>query len=179
MKKGLVVLFPGIRYSVDCPLLYYAGSKYEAMGYEKVCITGYGVHNSKYSLEEYAGRAADSVKKQLCGIDFTAYEKIVFVSKSIGTVLAPWAEDQLHIPGVIHVLLTPIDATFPYLNKKRNIKFMVCGTKDKLVDLEKLRNICQENDLPLMTVENAGHRLEVPGNIQRDLEIIRELVDYM
>ncbi len=179
MKKGLVVLFPGIRYSVDCPLLYYARLKYEAMGYEKVCITGYGIHDSKYSLEEYAKKAAGNVKKQLRGIDFTSYESVVFVSKSMGTVLAPWVEDQLQIPGVVHVLLTPVNATFPYLSKKRNIRFMVCGTKDKMIDLEKLRNLCRENDLPLMTIENAGHRLEVPGDIGRNLEIIRELVNYM
>lgn len=178
-KKDLVVLFPGIRYSVDCPLLYYAGVKYEKMGYEKVCITGYGIDDTKYSLEEYAELATESVKEQLQGIDFTAYGNVVFVSKSMGTVLAPWAEDYFQIPGVTHVLLTPINATFPFLTPKRKVKFITSGTRDSKVDLDKLRKICKKNNFPLRIIKNVGHRLETRKNVKKDIEILRKLVEYM
>lgn len=183
MKKGLVVLFPGVKYSAECPLLYYGGLKYEMQGYEKLSIVGYGIEydmkNKKYSLEEYAKKATESVKRQLSHIDFSIYENVVFVAKSIGTVLALWAEDYFGIEKVTQVLLTPINETLPYLTKDRNVKFMVSGTKDELVNLEKLQEVCQKKDLPLMTIENLGHRLETTENIQRNVDIIRELVDYM
>ena len=39
--KGLVLLFPGIRYTVDMPLLYYPGLYYRQQGY-KVVPVSYG-----------------------------------------------------------------------------------------------------------------------------------------
>ena len=35
MKK-LVVMFPGVGYTMDCPLMYYASFLYEAKGYEQI-----------------------------------------------------------------------------------------------------------------------------------------------
>ena len=35
MKK-LVIMFPGVGYTMDCPLLYYASFLFEAKGYEQI-----------------------------------------------------------------------------------------------------------------------------------------------
>ena len=53
MKKGLLILLPGIRYSVDCPLLYYTRIAYTYAGYEVIPVDDYGVKTQRiwtYSL---------------------------------------------------------------------------------------------------------------------------------
>lgn len=178
-KRGLVVLFPGIRYSAECPLLYFAGIKYRELGYEKVEISGYGVTDHNGSHKEYAEKAKQAVEEQLGHIDFSAYDEVVFVSKSIGTVLALWAEDFLHVPQVTHVLLTPINQTLPLLTQERKIRFMVSGTDDKLIDLHQLKKICQENHLPLHTVKHVGHRLEKKEDVCGSIQLLEKLVKQM
>lgn len=179
MKHGLVVLFPGMRYSAECPLLYFAGIKYKELGYEKLEISGYGVTDNNSTHKEYAEKATQAVWEQLEGIDFSAYEEVVFVSKSIGTVLALWAEDFLHIPRVTHVLLTPINQTLSLLTPERRIRFIVSGTEDKLIDLSKLKKICRENHLPLHTVKHVGHRLERKGDVSGSIQLLEKLVKQM
>ncbi len=178
-SKKLVVLFPGKAYSVDCPLLYYARMKYEMAGYEVLAVESYGVKKTSHSLESYGKIAIRNMEKQFAKYDFSKYEEIVFVSKSMGTVIAPWLEDRFSIAHVTHVLLTPIRATLPFLTEGRKVKFMVSGTEDKLVDILALQKICNENQLPLMVVEGVGHRLEATESVERNMELIRRFVELM
>ncbi len=178
MGRKLVILFPGIKYSVDCPLLYYAKRKYMAAGYEILPIENYEVEE-ECSFEEYIKRGTSNVERKFAGYDFSPYDEIVFVSKSMGTVVALNLEERYAIPNVKQVLLTPITLTFPFLKKEHRIAFMVSGTEDPLVDFPRLQEICQENSLPLMTIEGADHSLEIPGKVDRSLEIIREIVEHL
>lgn len=176
-KTGLVILFPGVRYSVDCPLLYFAGLKYVQKGYEKIGITGYGVRHPD-APQQYAEQAKERVEQELRDIRFSDYEEVVLVSKSMGTVMALWAEDHFRIKHAVHVLLTPINRTVPMLTKKRNVRFIVSGTKDKQIDLERLDQACRDNRLPLHIVEGVGHQLERPGDVSGSIEILKGLVEY-
>ncbi len=179
MSGKLVILFPGIKYSVDCPLLYYPKKKYEAAGYEILPIENYEVTDEECSFEDYIKTAVVNVEKRFENFDFSVYKEIVFVSKSMGTVVALSLEDRYEIPNVTHVLLTPIRGTFPLLTKERNIDLMVSGTEDPLVDLPALTEISQENQLPLTVVEGANHSLEIAGDVERNLGIIREIVEQL
>ena len=51
MKK-LIVLFPGIRYSTDMPLLYYGRLKYEERGYEVLHMNYDNTYKKVKTLEE-------------------------------------------------------------------------------------------------------------------------------
>lgn len=178
MKKGLIILFPGVRYSVDSPLLYYAGLQYEVRGYDKIKIEDYHVEklDGLSHLEAYAEQAKTNVKEQLEQVDFSGYEEIVFASKSIGTVIALRLEDELKLSRVTHIVLTPITETIPYLMKNRRVKCMVTGSKDKMVDLETLQEVCRVNELPLTVIEDVGHRLETKESIQKNIEIVAQVV---
>ena len=176
--KRLIVLFPGVNYGVDCPLLYYAGFQYEVMGYEKIKITSYEVDSPKGTTNfvEYAKCAGQMVKRMLQEISLDEYEDIVFASKSIGTVIALSLEDERQIKNVRHLLLTPIDLTLPLMEKDRSYGCIVTGSKDKWVDHEKLRQICQEKKLPLTEIVGVGHRLETKESMEENLEIIKQII---
>ena len=87
-RKNLVVLFPGKGYVVTCPLLYYAYLKYERRGYECVSIS-YGDYNN-------INDARNNVLIQINKLDLSSYDDIIFLSKSMGTIVAGWIDDADH-----------------------------------------------------------------------------------
>ncbi|MGN0299193.1 MAG: hypothetical protein ACI4C1_08460 [Lachnospiraceae bacterium] len=174
----LMILFPGVNYGVDCPLLYYGRLQYEGLGYENFKIDyqaqkGEGLD----ALVDFAYEAAIHVKAQVQKVNLEEYEEIVFVSKSIGTVIACWLEDELALKNVMHVMLTPIDLTLPYMERDRNYRCIVTGLKDKYVNHEELRALCEKKGVSLTEFEGVGHRLERRGDIKRNLEILTEVVN--
>lgn len=179
MKKGLIVLFPGIRYSTDCPLLYYAGAKYKDRGYEVLEIKGYGLDDRKYSFEEFSEKARKSVREQLQTTDFSQYREVVFAAKSMGTVLALWAEEYFELSHVVHVLLTPINLTLSLLDETKKVRFIVSGTADKMIDAGKLRAVCEKYHFPLRMIKHVGHGLEMPGNVYKSIDILKAVVKQM
>lgn len=175
-SKRIVVIFPGGNYSADCPLLYYAGFKYETRDYEKVTINFQESTNKNNSFDENVDSCKSMALNQLKSIDFFDFEDVVFVSKSIGTVIAGWMEEKLAVK-VRHIFLTPIQETLPYIKKDKNIIAVISGTKDKYLDSEFLKNHCKENDIFLKQIEGAGHRLEIWGDMDRNIDILREIVE--
>lgn len=173
-EKKLVVLFPGVNYTTDCPLLYYAAFVYESRDYEKIMITyGDAVKKNKKYYE-----CLDDIKKvvlkQLKTINFSEYEDIVFVSKSMGTVIAGWLEESLSV-GVKHIYLTPVKETLPYIKKDKNIIAVVAGTKDQHMDIDVLKEICEKEKVYLKQIEGAGHRLEIKEDINKTIEIVKDV----
>lgn len=176
-KDKIVVLFPGVRYSVDCPLLYYPAMYYEKNGYKKIAAD-YRIKkvDGLKDQEEYLKQAKKGLKKQFSDIDLSKYTEVCFVSKSIGTVLALWLEEELGLKNVVHVLMTPIERTLPLLKRQRHCIYAATGTEDKLVDSDRLRKVCKKMGYPLQEFEGTGHRLEPvdgEGRVQKSLEVMQ------
>ena len=101
----------------------------------------------------------------------------MFVSKSMGTVLAAHLEEDYSLPKVTHVMLTPIDQTLPYLKAQKKIAYMVTGTADNKVNHEVLREMSREHNYPLTEIEGAGHRLEIKGDVQKSIKILADIME--
>lgn len=97
--------------------MYYAGFKFQVRGYEKVAINYEDFINKGDSLVEHIEEVKNAILLKLQAIDLARYDDIVFVSKSIGTVIAGWIEEKLCIE-VRQIYLTPVKETLPYI--KRN-----------------------------------------------------------
>lgn len=95
-KKKLVVLFPGWNYSVDCPLLYYSDFYFETEGYDKLLID-YGdvLKNDQLTVEQRIEAIKENTLNKIQDNCSANYEDIIFVSKSIGTVIAGWVQEQI------------------------------------------------------------------------------------
>lgn len=171
----IVVIFPGGDYSKDCPLLYYAGFKFEVRGYEKIAICYDGLLSRDKSLKECVEDIKSAALMQLKAIDLSKYDDIVFVSKSLGTVIAGWIEEKLCIE-VRHIYLTPIKDTLPYIKNGKNIITVVAGTKDKQLDADILKDHCIKENICLKQIEGVGHRLEVWGDMDKNIEVLKEVV---
>jgi len=175
VNKKIIVIFPGANYNSDCPLLYYAGFKYEMLGYEKVKISYNDLIKSEKTSIEYIEDINDYVLSQLQAFDLSKYDDIIFVSKSLGTIVAGWVEEKLSIK-VRHIYLTPLKETLQYINNNKNIIKVIAGTKDKYLKAELLKEHCEKENISLKQIEGVGHRLEIWGDIDRNIQILREIV---
>ena len=119
MSNQLAVLFPGIGYHIDKPLLYYSAKLARARGCDLLAVqypalpTGLRGHTEK--IEQAVQTALSAAEEQLTAIDWTAYDRVFFLSKSIGTAIAARYAVQHNIHPR-QVYYTPIEQALPYLD---------------------------------------------------------------
>ena len=111
---------------------------------------------------------------QLQAIGLKTYDEVVFVSKSLGTAVAPWVEEALEIKAR-HILLTPIRETLPYIRNDKHIVAVAAGDADPALDAETLKAHCAQAGIRLLQFRGADHRMEVMGDVDRCLEIMKEM----
>ncbi len=174
MNKKLLIEFPGRNYSCDKPLLYYAGKVFAEKGYDVVRLDyNFRLKGNKDDISGLVEEATALVKKQLDCIDFSAYEDIVFVSKSMGTALAGFFEKYYGIRAR-HIYLTPVDIALKYM--KRGKCIVVSGKDDKILEARRLKIYCVEQDIPLKQFEDVGHSLEYEGDINKTFAILMVII---
>ena len=181
MKK-LAVLFPGIRYSPECPLLYFAGKECQQAGYEILPLY-YSFHQNAeldkdLSLQQFVEDTKEYVKSQLSGAFAEEYQEVVFVSKSIGTVLAGYAEQEFSIEPK-QFLMTPIPETLEFMEKMgKERAAAVLGTEDKNISFEELQEFCKKQGIPLSLYQGVGHRLEA-ADLRDTLDMIEDIMKQL
>ena len=167
MKK-LVISFPGIRGN-EIPLLYFGAKYYEDMGYESMFINNPIAENVWF--EEMYENAEKVIKK----IDFSEYEHVVFVAKSMGTVVACTLKEKYNIPASL-ILFTPLKETLPYMKKDNDIILVAAGDKDNWLESNVLVEACEREGLTYYIESGVGHRMEVMNDLDRNLEVIRNVI---
>jgi phosphoglycolate phosphatase len=159
----LVVVFPGMGYHCDKPLLYYSKKLAKARGYEVVEISydfqirAKDIMNDKEAKNEAFLHAVSETKKQLSSINYTDYKNVVFIGKSIGTTVAAYYDKENGI-NARHIVFTPVPETFDHLRDNCGIVFH--GTADPWCDTELAETKCEELHLELYKVGGANHSLE-------------------
>lgn len=171
MGKRIVVSFPGGR-GYEIPLLYFCAKHFEDMGYEKLFIA----HpvSGNYSLESLL----ENAERVLGRIAFDEYEDIVFIAKSIGTMVACKIKEKYSIPASL-ILFTPLPGTLPYINSKNHIRLVAAGANDRYLDPKGLEALCEAENVTCCIEPNVGHRMEVVGDLKRNLEIISNVMEQI
>ena len=117
----LAVIFPGIGYTADRPLLHFSRRIAAAHGYE-IRIMDYKGFPSKVKgdrkrMEESFDIALGQAREMLSGVDLAEYEDILFIGKSIGTIVAAKiASESPEKDRIRMILYTPLDDTFTFLD---------------------------------------------------------------
>ena len=148
IKKSLLVMFPGVGYTCDKPLLYYIGKLYQNDNFEikKLSYTGFmnGLKDDSQKMNHAYELVKKQTKEQLKDINWNEYEKVVFVSKSIGTVGAAYIFKYMQDKKIINsnlkisnIFLTPLVETFNYVTEKSG--FVIIGDKDVIYPLTKVK----------------------------------------
>ena len=172
---NLAVIFPGIGYRVDKPLLYYAKELAWESGYEikevpyEIALTG--VKGDASKMEQAFHSALMQTEDLLKDVDFAQYDIVLFVSKSLGTAVAV-AYASKHELQTYNLFFTPVEAIFPLI-KQEGVVFH--GTKDSWARTEIVEKACKEKNLKLYITENANHSMET-GDVIKDLENLKTII---
>lgn len=182
MKK-IAIIFPGIGYNVDKPLLYYSKKIMREHEFEIVDVSFEGI--SKKALSDHTAMVqafadcSSQTEEQLKGIRFDDYDEICFISKSLGTVAASVYAAK-HGLKVRQVYYTPLEQTFSLVEEGNGLVFV--GTADPWIDFDRIRSLCISKKLNYRVIDDANHSLET-GSVQTDVsritDIIHEAEDYL
>jgi hypothetical protein len=174
-SKKAAVFFPGIGYGLDRPLLYYAKKIALHRGYETIDVpyTGFPkkVRGDRAKMKEAFDIAMSQTEEILKDVDFSEYKDIIFVSKSVGTVVAAHYAHE-HDITVNHVFFTPLEETFMHDDQK-GVVFH--GTNDPWADTLAIQKRCAELKLPLNLYDGANHSLET-GDVAKDLQYLTDIM---
>ncbi len=180
MSRKLVVFFPGRKYGADCPLLYFSDFICRTLGYERYYLH-YAAHREEESagtVEEDIAKAVSYVMEHMKTIDFSLYEEVILISKSIGTVLAGKVQEEFGL-HVKNIYFTPLEQTLIYLDEKRkNLpeeNLVLAGTRDGFLEADRLMEVCKRAGVPLYQVEGVGHSMETEDVIG-SLELLKDLM---
>ena len=178
----LAVVFPGIGYTADKPLLHYSRRIAEKLGFEIRVINYSGFPEKVIGDRDKMVRsfeiALEHSEKMLSGIGFSDYDDIVFIGKSVGTIVAAKiAAESTDKDKIRLILYTPLEDTFSFSFGKA-ISFS--GTDDPWVGKEKSRifGICEERKIPCSLIPNANHSLE-SKDVFADMEELYRIMKEM
>ncbi len=174
MKEKVIVLFPGRNYPVECPTLYYARQVAISRGYECITLRYSDISKDRnIDLGILADRLEDEVNEQLSTINWNEYNEIIFVSKSIGTVIAGRYQNENDI-HVKNIYLTPLKETMNYMNANNSV--VVIGEDDEYIDFKYLYDYCNKNNIIINSFEGVGHSFNDKLHIERSISILNDIV---
>ena len=179
----LCVLFPGVGYSVDRPLLYFSKKLATAQGYEIRDISYHDLpHISRdnklddVKLKAYS-LAVEQAAECLADVKWDEYEDILFVGKSIGTIVAAALAENVPYSGTIRfIYFTPLSYTFNHVKPASGPVFT--GTADPWVIPDEIRAKSEEFELPYYSFENANHSLET-DDVMTNIDYLHEIFDVV
>ena len=162
--KKLAVICPGIGYTEDKPLLYHSRRIAESHGYEILTIRYSGlpkkVRGDRKKMEKSYQLALEQTEVALAEIRTEDYEDILFIGKSIGTVVAAAAAVKLDKAAKTRFLLfTPLEQTFSF---HIHDAIVFTGDNDPWVGGKDTRipELCKEKKLPYYLIPGGNHSLE-------------------
>ena len=146
----IAVIFPGMGYTKDRPLLYYAGKIAKSYGYELIFVTYKNVSWDKEVLKDPGKMAGifktciESARETLADVDLIHSDRILFISKSIGTLIATAIAAQ-YPAKISQICFTPIEQFGDYVETGNALVFY--GSSDPFADPDIIGRICSEKKL--------------------------------
>lgn len=174
-EKKLAILFPGIGYHKDKPLLYYATKLVRSLGYETIHIEyremPQKIIGDPGMMKKAAELALSQSEEQLAEVDWDAFSDVVFIGKSIGTVaLARYV--QAHEICAKQVWYTPVEATFGF-GTRDAIAFI--GDADPWSNLDEVRALASAQVIPLDIYPGGNHSLECE-DVGRNIKVLADVM---
>ena len=178
--KRLAIVFPGIGYTAEKPLLHYSRRIAERFGYETGIVPYSGfpkkVKGDKEKMLRSCEIALTQAKEFLAEVCLAPYEDVLFIGKSIGTVAA--AEIAAGCPEKNKIRLiayTPLEETFAH---PLGDAVVFTGSGDPWVggEASPIPQICAERDIPCFVIKNANHSLETHDPLL-DIRNLQEIME--
>ena len=184
----LALILPGLNYTCDMPLLYYATQIMLEAGADVVQVkydyTQTRSGSSASTLNERFGDLQTDVT-QIARIALMQrdYKHLTLIGKSLGTLAIPnLLKADLPLRPHSCVYLTPIlNELLPIRDLiqtcPRNL--FVIGTGDRYFDSELISQLISPNADNFMIIDGVNHSLEYPEDSLRSLEVLDKVIRGM
>lgn len=176
MKK-IAVYFPGIGYHCDKPLLYYSRNAACELGYENYKNMAYtykagNIRGNEEKMKEAYEALFLQTEAELADFVWSDYDDVLFVSKSIGTIIATSYAEKYGLKRIKHILYTPLAQTYLFA-PNHAIGFI--GTADPWSDTAEIIRLSKANRIPMTVYEGCNHSLECKDTL-KDLENLKDIM---
>lgn len=173
----LVIVFPGLGYHADKPLLYYARKLAQKAGFDECLNLKFdfckdGLCGNEEKIKECLDTIYTQAESQLENVKLDFCEEVLFVSKSIGTAASVYFAHRHCLDNAKQILFTPLHLTFSS-SVQNGIVFF--GTKDPWVDSSSLEKSVSQANLPYHVYEGLNHSLE-SGDVLKDMETLLDVM---
>jgi len=175
----LAVLYPGMRYSCDRPLLYYATEILLSRGYDVLQLW------SKYGTADFDQLSKSEKTIQLisdgqallkAGHQAGSYRQTLLCGKSLGTLTMAFILNQdQHLDQGVTIWFTPLIHLPPVAQAIQEIHgpaFISGSQADPTFSSGSLDRIKSNPNVTLFVADGADHSLEIPGNATQSLQIL-------
>ena len=177
----LAVLLPGMGYTLDRSLMDYSKNLAVEKGYEVLPIE-YGFQAvrkkiDKDNMKDVEVAINESYELLKLSLEIR-YEKVIFIGKSLGTVVQRMLEEKIRKENydgeIINIYLTPIDKTCELGIKENSL--VVCGTKDPMITSENREKLSHMSNINYIEVDGAGHSLAIKNDVMRSIEALKTVI---
>lgn len=178
-SKYIAVLFPGVGYTTHKPLLYYSAKLIQTYDYKPHYLSYENMPKYVGSdielMKEAVKSGYEDIEKTLAALNLGEYERVVFIGKSIGTIIAAKYAEEHNIDAV-QIWYTPLIDTFSYADtadKDRIIAFI--GDKDQWSDADMIKRTAIEKGIKLYSYPDCNHSLE-SADVFNNMDILKDVM---
>ncbi len=173
----IAVYFPGLGYHCDKPLLYYSRSIAGKLGYENSKTVHYtysapNIRGNAEKMKEAYEALFSQAENILADIVWSEYDDVLFISKSIGTIIAASYAAKHGLTTARQILYTPLAQTF--LAPPRNAIGFI-GTADAWSSVDEIIRLSAANHIPLTVYGGCNHSLEC-GEPLKDIDTLKDVM---
>lgn len=173
-SKALVVIFPGKNYSAERSLLDYAAKTAREYNCD-ILLLEYGYQSARVDFKrEEMSTIVQECKAAIASLP--EYEKFLFISKSMGTVIAGQIASEMGIQQkTAHLYLTPLPEAIPLIQQSRGS--VIYGSSDPLFSEQHSAEVSGMPGIKVYRIDDANHSLEV-STVNESLAVMLVIINF-
>jgi hypothetical protein len=185
-SEKIALIYPGLRYSCDKPLLHYSTEILLDQGFDVLQLW------ADYDNPDFQGASQAEQTVQLiedgkallqAGIQSNSYSILIMVGKSLGTLtMAFILSEKSNIPELKTIWFTPLFYLPPVSESVLELTgpVFVAGSKaDHTFDPDTVSQLQVRPNNIVHVYEDADHSLEIPGDPLRSTKILSSLMSHL
>ena len=182
--RQLAIVLPGQGYTAHMPVLYYPTRLLVSRGADVLCVE-YDYHRKPAfgkasSVERGRWLFADATAALEAGLAQRAYEQVVLVGKSLGTLaMGHLIATDARLAQSPCIWLTPLVRDETLRRQIAQVKpgsLFVIGTADSHYDPAGLAQVVEATRGQSLVIEGANHSLETGDNVLESLHAMERVV---
>ncbi len=173
VSSKLVVLFPGQGYTLDAPVMWYAARAAFDAGCDVIGVEyGYQANRAELDIDDLH-YLAEEASETLNNVITEQYSSVVFIGKSLGTMVQTEILENVSFSVRSHVFLTPVPSVIPAIRDSKNA-LVVVGDSDSIFGESDIAQINNMSHVGLRVIPGANHGLETK-DYSSSIDILKQV----